>query len=152
MGFPRQKYWSGLPCPPPGDLSDPKIEPLSLTSPALTGGFFTTSATWEVQISLRLLKSLGLPSLHIVRKASLDELCCMYQKNRCDQFLILEKETGIQQLPETWENFWRLVESKVPCSRHWGPVPRGSFSRKRRGRSRGGAARQAGATGSSCVC
>ena len=27
MGFPRQEYWSGLPCPPPGDLPDPGIEP-----------------------------------------------------------------------------------------------------------------------------
>ena len=39
-----QEYWSGLPCPPPGDLPDPGIEPLSLTSPALAGGFSTTSA------------------------------------------------------------------------------------------------------------
>ena len=29
MGFSKQKYWSGLPCPPPGDLPDPKIEPRS---------------------------------------------------------------------------------------------------------------------------
>ena len=27
IGFSRQKYWSGLPCPPPGDLPDPGIEP-----------------------------------------------------------------------------------------------------------------------------
>ena len=47
MGFSRQEYWSGLPCPPPGDLPDPEIEPESLTSPALAGGFFTTSATWK---------------------------------------------------------------------------------------------------------
>ena len=47
MGFSRQEYWSGLPCPPPGDLPNPRMEPGSLTSPALTGGFFTTSATWE---------------------------------------------------------------------------------------------------------
>ena len=47
MGFSRQKYWSGLPCPPPGDLPDPEIEPLSLMSSALAGGFFTSSATWE---------------------------------------------------------------------------------------------------------
>ena len=26
MRFSRQEYWSGLPCPPPGDLSDPGIE------------------------------------------------------------------------------------------------------------------------------
>ena len=48
----RQEYWSGLPRPPPGDLPDPGIEPVSLTSPALAGGFFTTSATWEGQHSL----------------------------------------------------------------------------------------------------
>ena len=47
MGFSKQEYWSGLPCPPAGDLPDPGIEPASLTSPALAGGFFTTSATWE---------------------------------------------------------------------------------------------------------
>ena len=41
--FSRQKYWSGLPCPPPGDLPDPGTEPASLTSPALAGRFFTTS-------------------------------------------------------------------------------------------------------------
>ena len=46
-GFSRQEYWSGMPCPPPGDLPNPGIEPTSLMSPALAGGFFTTSATWE---------------------------------------------------------------------------------------------------------
>ena len=47
MGFSRQEYWSGLPCPPPGHLSDPGIKPLCLVSPALAGGFFTTSTSWE---------------------------------------------------------------------------------------------------------
>ena len=47
MGFSRQEYWSGLPFPPSGDLSDPGTEPSSLMSPALAGSFFTTSATWE---------------------------------------------------------------------------------------------------------
>ena len=47
MGFSRQEYWSGLPFPSPGDLPNPGIEPTSLTSPALVGGFFTTSTTWE---------------------------------------------------------------------------------------------------------
>ena len=32
MGFPRQEYWSGWPCTPPGDLPGPEIEPESLTS------------------------------------------------------------------------------------------------------------------------
>ena len=47
MGFSRQEYWSGLPRPPPGDLPDPGIEPVSVTSLALADEFFTTSATWE---------------------------------------------------------------------------------------------------------
>ena len=47
MAFSRQEYWSGLPCPPPGDLPDPGTEPLSLVSPAAAGRFFTTSTTWE---------------------------------------------------------------------------------------------------------
>jgi len=37
MGFSRQEYWSGLPCPPPGDLPYPGIEPASFTSLALAG-------------------------------------------------------------------------------------------------------------------
>ena len=43
MGFFRQEYWSGLPCPPPEDLPDPQIKPESLLSPALAGGYFTTA-------------------------------------------------------------------------------------------------------------
>ena len=37
-GILQQEYWSGLPCPPPGDLPDPGIKPMSLMSPALAGG------------------------------------------------------------------------------------------------------------------
>ena len=44
MGFSRQEYWSGLPCPPPGDLCDPGIEPKSPVSPALQT-FFTAEPT-----------------------------------------------------------------------------------------------------------
>ena len=49
MGLSRQEYRSGLPCPPPGDLSDPGIELVSLVSAALASKFFTTSATSEAQ-------------------------------------------------------------------------------------------------------
>ena len=41
MGFSRQEHWSGLPCPPPEDLPNPVIKPLSPISPASAGGFFT---------------------------------------------------------------------------------------------------------------
>ena len=42
MEFSRQEHWSGLPFPPPGDLSNPGIKPASLASPALAGELFTT--------------------------------------------------------------------------------------------------------------
>ena len=45
MGFSRQEYWSGLPCPLPVDLPNPGIE-LTSMSPVLAGGFSTTSTTW----------------------------------------------------------------------------------------------------------
>jgi len=56
--FHKQEYWSGLPCPPAGDLPHPGIKTRSLMSPALAGGFFTTRANWEVQIlKIFILKS-----------------------------------------------------------------------------------------------
>ena len=48
--FSRQEYQNGWPLPTPGDLPNPGIEPASLVSPALAGGFFTTSTTWEAQM------------------------------------------------------------------------------------------------------
>ena len=45
--FSKQEYWSGLPFPSPGDHPDPRVEPLSLKSPALAGMFFTSSTTRE---------------------------------------------------------------------------------------------------------
>ena len=50
LGFSSQEHWNGLPCPSPGDLPDPGIEPSSLISLALAGEFFTTSAPWEAPI------------------------------------------------------------------------------------------------------
>ena len=44
MEFSRQECWSGLPFLTPGNLPNPGIEPMS---PTLSGGFFTTSTTWE---------------------------------------------------------------------------------------------------------
>ena len=46
MGFSRQEYWSGLPCPPPGDLNS-GVEPTSLKFLSLAGEFFTMSTTRE---------------------------------------------------------------------------------------------------------
>ena len=46
VGFSRQDYWNGLPIIPPGVLPDPRIEPASLMSPALTGSSLPL-ATWK---------------------------------------------------------------------------------------------------------
>ena len=48
MGFSWQEYWSGLPCPSPGDLQGLKLCLLCF----LAGGFFTTSDTWETQVHM----------------------------------------------------------------------------------------------------
>ena len=50
MGYSRSEYWSGLPALPLGHLPNPGTEPVSLMSPALAGGLFTTSSTWEALI------------------------------------------------------------------------------------------------------
>ena len=56
-GMLQAKNWSvcilgGGKCTPPGDLPDPGIKSVSLMSPALGGGFFTTSDTWEAAVYL----------------------------------------------------------------------------------------------------
>ena len=53
MWFSRREYWNGLLCPPPGDLPNQGNGSASLTSAALAGRFFTTSATWEAQNSIQ---------------------------------------------------------------------------------------------------
>ena len=50
MWFPRQQNWSGSPCPPPVDSPNPGMEPMSLTSTAMAGRFFTARTTWEAQM------------------------------------------------------------------------------------------------------
>ena len=52
MSFSRQKYWSGWPCPPPGDLPDPGIRPASPASPASAGRFLTTASPRKPCLSI----------------------------------------------------------------------------------------------------
>ena len=74
MEFSRQEYRSGWSCPPPGDLPDLGIEPVSLMSPELAGGIFTTSAAWAAQH--KLLNSYYYAYCHLSSKpASLPPLC-----------------------------------------------------------------------------
>ena len=63
MGFFRQEYCSGLPCPSPGDSPDPGIESASLMSSALAGRFFTTSATSEAHLPVSCVCAQSCPTL-----------------------------------------------------------------------------------------
>ena len=55
LEFSRQEYWNGLTFPPPGDIPDTQVEPASLVSPAVTGGFFTIAGDYNL-IFLKILK------------------------------------------------------------------------------------------------
>ena len=71
MGFPRQEYWSGFPFPPSGDLPYPGIKSTTPVSPALTTGFFTTSATWESQRALGIVLKVLVAEVPVRTKPSL---------------------------------------------------------------------------------
>ena len=55
MGFSKQEYWSGLTFPSPGDLPNQGIQPMSLISLELAGGFFTTSTNWEARTLVNVI-------------------------------------------------------------------------------------------------
>ena len=57
VGFSRQEYWSGLPCPTPGYLPDPGIKPKSLMSPAWADRFFAISTAWETHVTIPTIKN-----------------------------------------------------------------------------------------------
>ena len=71
-GILQAKHWSGLSFPSPGDLPNPGIEPASLAFPALAGGLFSTSATWEALQCYILMKG---------RKGEKEEAGVNSQKN-----------------------------------------------------------------------
>ena len=89
MGFSRLGYWSELPHPPPGDFPNPGIEATSLTSSALSGRFFTTSATWEAQKVAYLSMNTSLAVI-----VALADSCV--------------KSSSPRQVPDGQERHWRL--------------------------------------------
>ena len=76
-GFSRQEYWSGLPCPPAGDLPDPGIKSESITSHASEGGFFTLASPRTMQISQHCVSHVN---KYLERKGELSPLLqdCIY--------------------------------------------------------------------------
>ena len=70
MGFSRQEFWSGLPCPPPGDHLNPGIKPVSLSAPAFAGGSLTLAPpgvnSFQKQVDIYIFKW-SLPSMGLHR-------------------------------------------------------------------------------------
>ena len=56
MGFSSQEYWSGLPFPPPGDLPEPAIKPVSPVSPARQADYLPAEPPGKPQIGNIILK------------------------------------------------------------------------------------------------
>ena len=77
MGFSRQRYWSGISFPSPGDLPNPGMEPACLKSPALAGGLFYHWATKEA------------PVLHFIGRRKLQKKTPMFFWDRCFLFFFL---------------------------------------------------------------
>ena len=116
--FSRQKYQSGLLCPPPGDLPDPGIETESLTSPALAGRFFTTGATWmgearcSTKYPLRIIYLLALTLLHWERCAHIS-----LQKAIRNDSLVMEEGTEEAARSPHCQHILRGVQSEISLLR-----------------------------------
>ena len=119
MGFSRQEYWSGLLCPPPWDLLDSRMEPC-LTSPALTGRLFPTSATWERnhKIIHKYLKYINLNILS-VNNVLYKKMCLVFMQK--DKAFLLS-------MPDNWHYvliyLYILYITHLPRFTIWFPVGR----------------------------
>ena len=92
------------PFPAPGDLPNPGIKPTSLVSPALTGGFFTTNATWEAPLhENRILKSVN------ICVCITDSLCCTKETKHYKSTILQSKL--IRRRKETHCGAGRLTDS-----------------------------------------
>ena len=104
IGFPRQEYWSGLPCPSPVDLPNPGMEPMSLMSPSLAGGFFITTATWE---ALKIYRP-SLINKKEARKEGRDQ-----GRQECIEAFMKIQMNWVQRASRLVSK-WRFGESSMP--------------------------------------
>ena len=121
MGFPRQEYWSGLPFPVQGDLPNPGIAPMSLASPTLAGGFFTTSAIWGTS------KNIHISTLH--------PRACMYAQTLCTihfmlHLFVYNNQADFGKLKKIWN--WTILTCSYHNTAHSNWNSKGDPSLKRR--------------------
>ena len=123
MKFLRQEYWSGLPCPSPGDLPDPGIEPMS---PALAVRFFTTEPPGKLLLFLwfSLLRAQG--AVLLIRETSSGLMTWL--------FYLVAEDTQVGKDLGPWLRWERICLQcrrlgfnpwvrKIPCRREWQPAP-----------------------------
>ena len=112
IGFSRQEHWSGLPCPPPGDLPEHGIQSVSL---ALAGGFFTTSTTWEAPHQAGVMRQKPISFLSKAAHLSLTEGRSLTLRN---PFLL----TGPNGKPSLSASFPSCFSEPGLCQLRRGPI------------------------------
>ena len=147
MGFPRQKYWRGLPFPPPGNLPDPGIK---VASPALAGGFFTIEPPGKLNTkyqfsSVQLLSRIRLfatpwiaahqASLSITNSRSLPKLMSIESVMPSSHLILCHPLLILPPIPPSirvfsnesalhmkWPKYWSFTFSISPSKEHPGLI------------------------------
>ena len=127
MEFSRQEYWSGLTFPTPGDLPDPGIKPMSLTSPTLEGRFFTIALPGKLNSLMKSLETessdrTGLRCL-VISLQMIPSFPGIFSSLSCLNFKQLENQQGVfspnssKRRPRI-EFYWPVLDhlsSSGPC-------------------------------------
>ena len=105
MGFSRQEDWGGLPCPPPGDLPDPRIELEFAAAPALAGRFFTAESLGKPNGSAGDRRRQNGPSIIILMTVTMMMIMPASQrkKPRFSSSLASAQSTHRADKNKTWE-------------------------------------------------
>ena len=104
MEFSKQRYWSGLPFRPPGDRPCPGIKPASLISPALAGGFFTTSSAWKALLQYSTILLYYCTVLN-------SQMCSLGPRLS----LLVYKQTGLTNTLSKWNWFIHRGITVIRC-------------------------------------
>ena len=121
--FSRQEYWSGLPCPPPGDLPNPGIEPISPVSPALQADSLPAEPPTKRSSLLHLHVS-----LYMISKEN-KILPLLYDHLIISQHIPAVKESWGRPRFSPWDGKipWKRAWPLTPISCLGNPMDRGAW-------------------------